>query len=95
MHVSPFFWEQVKAKAAEEESEQRESGAASWKVCAPQMSLFLVIRASRVWTLSPACFLRRGDCLPACLLGTLPLAGGGMTSLGFLLTTRGGVGRPL
>lgn len=62
------FWERVKAKTTEEESEQREGGApvqpASWKVCSPQMTLFLVIRASRVWTLSPACFLRRGDCLP-------------------------------
>lgn len=63
---------------------------ASWKVCGSQMCLFLVIKATRVWTASPACFFLRGDCLH----GPHPLAVGSMTSLGFPLTTCRGVCRP-
>lgn len=87
------FWEQVKAKTTEEESQQRGR-------CTSPASIMESLRCTDeplpgdprrqgVDSFS-GLFVRRGDCL----FGPQPLARGRMTSLSFLLTACRGVWRP-
>lgn len=87
------FWEQVKAKAAEEESQQRGRRTSPASI---MESLWFTDESLPGNQSQEGVDGFSGWVLPrgGCLFGPHPLALGRMTSLGFLLTTCRGVWRP-